>query len=68
VTEREQSWSSADVPRQGTTGRASIIRMAGQMNRFGNFREVHEGRVADLLIHSGELLEDLSSLADPEPT
>ena len=39
--------------------------MAGKLNRHGNFGEIREGWVADLLIHEGELLEDLSQLADP---
>lgn len=65
-TERAQFWSNAEVLRQATAESASIIRMAGKLNRFGNFGEVREGWVADLLIHDGELLEDLSVLADPD--
>ena len=40
--------------------------MAGKLNRHGNFGEIREGWVADLLLHNGELLEDLSVLAEPE--
>jgi len=65
-TERAQFWSNAEVLRQATSESAKIIRMAGKLNRHGNFGEIREGWVADLLLHEGELLEDLSVLADPE--
>ena len=64
-TERAKFWSNAEVLRQATSESAEIIRMAGKLNRHGNFGEIREGWVADLLIHEGELLEDLSQLADP---
>lgn len=65
-TERAEFWSNAEVLRQATSESAEIIRMAGKLNRHGNFGEIREGWVADLLLHEGELLEDLSTLADPE--
>jgi imidazolonepropionase-like amidohydrolase len=64
-TERAKFWSNAEVLRQATSESARIIRMAGKLNRHGNFGEIREGWVADLLLHEGELLEDLSLLADP---
>ena len=45
---------------------ADIVRMAGQLNRHGKFGEIREGWVADLLLHNGDVLADLSVLADPE--
>ena len=51
---------------QATAEGGEIIRMAGKLNRHGNFGEIREGWVADLLLHNGEILEDLSVLADPE--
>ena len=65
-TERALFWSNVEVLRQATSESAEIIRMAGKLNRHGRFGEVREGWVADLLIHEGELLEDLSGLSDPE--
>jgi imidazolonepropionase-like amidohydrolase len=65
-TERAEFWSNAEVLRQATSESAEIIRMAGKLNRHGNFGEIREGWVADLLLHEGELLKDLSQLADPE--
>jgi imidazolonepropionase-like amidohydrolase len=65
-TERAEFWSNAEVLRQATSESAEIIRMAGKLNRYGQFGEIREGWVADLLIHEGELLDDLSILADPE--
>jgi imidazolonepropionase-like amidohydrolase len=67
-TEREQFWSPAEVLRQATSESAKVIRMAGKLNRYGNFGEIREGWVADLLIVEGELLENLSILGDPEKT
>ena len=65
-TERAEFWSNVEVLRQATSESAEIIRMAGKLNRHGNFGEIREGWVADLLIHEGELLDDLSILADPD--
>ena len=65
-TERAVFWSNVEVLRQATSESAEIIRMAGKLNRYGRFGEIREGWVADLLIHEGELLEDLSILSDPE--
>jgi len=65
-TERALFWSNVEVLRQATSESAEIIRLAGKLNRHGNFGEIREGWVADLLIHEGELLEDLSILSNPE--
>ena len=65
-TERAVFWSNVEVLRQATSESAEIIRMAGKLNRHGQFGEIREGWVADLLIHEGELLEDLSILSNPE--
>jgi len=65
-TERAEFWSNAEVLHQATAQSAEIIRMAGKLNRHGDFGEIREGWVADLLLHNGELLDDLSVLADPE--
>ena len=65
-TERALFWSNAEVLHQATAEGGEIIRMAGKLNRHGNFGEIREGWVADLLLHNGEVLEDLSVLADPE--
>jgi imidazolonepropionase-like amidohydrolase len=67
-TEREQFWTPAEVLRQATSESAKVIRMAGKLNRYGNFGEIREGWVADLLIIEGELLKNLSILGDPENT
>jgi imidazolonepropionase-like amidohydrolase len=40
--------------------------MAGSLNRHGNFGEIREGWVADLLLIEGEPLDDISVLRDPE--
>ena len=63
---RAKFWSNAEVLHHATGGAGEIIRFAGKLNRHGNFGEVREGWVADLLLHNGEILEDLAHLADPE--
>lgn len=64
-TNRAEFWSPAEVLNQATAQSAQIIRMAGKLNRHGNFGEIREGWVADLLLINGEPLQDLSIFADP---
>ena len=45
---------------------AEIIRMIGKLNRWGNFGEIREEWVADLLLINGEPLQDISVLSEPE--
>ena len=65
-TERAQYWTAAEVMKQATSESAKVIRMIGKLNRWGNFGEIREGWVADLLLINGEPLEDISVLRDPE--
>ena len=51
---------------QATSESARVIRMAGRLNRYGNFGEIREGWVADLLLINGEPLQDISVLRDPD--
>ena len=62
---RAEYWSPAEVLRQATSESAKVIRMAGKLNRHGQFGEIREGWVADLILIDGEPLEDFSILADP---
>ena len=65
-TERAEYWTHAEVLVQATSESAEIIRMIGKLNRWGNFGEIREGWVADLLLINGEPLEDISVLRNPE--
>jgi len=65
-TERAMYWTPAEVLMQATSESAKVIRMAGRLNRFGNFGEIREGWVADLLLINGEPLQDISVLRDPD--
>jgi imidazolonepropionase-like amidohydrolase len=65
-TERAEYWTPAEVLRQATSESAEIIRMIGKLNRWGNFGEIREGWVADLLLINGEPLDDISVLRDPD--
>mgnify|MGYP000084279689 CR=1 FL=1 len=65
-TERAMYWTPAEVLAQATSESARVIRMSGKRNRFGNFGEIREGWVADLLLINGEPLEDISVLRDPD--
>lgn len=65
-TERAEYWSPAEIMVQATSESAEIIRMIGKLNRWGNFGEIREGWVADLLLINGEPLEDIAVLRDPD--
>ncbi len=65
-TERAMYWTPAEVLAQATSESAKVIRMAGRLNRHGNFGEIREGWVADILLINGEPLDDISVLRDPE--
>jgi imidazolonepropionase-like amidohydrolase len=64
-TERALYWTPAEVLAQATSESAKVIRMSGKLNRHGNFGEIREGWLADLLLINGEPLEDISVLTDP---
>ncbi|MCH9695815.1 MAG: amidohydrolase family protein [Gammaproteobacteria bacterium] len=64
-TERALYWTPHEVLVQATSESAKVIRMSGKLNRHGNFGEIREGWVADLLLINGEPLEDISVLRDP---
>jgi imidazolonepropionase-like amidohydrolase len=63
---RAEYWTPTEVLAQATSQAAEIIRMSGKLNRFGNFGEIREGWVADILLLNGEPLDDLSILDDPD--
>jgi len=65
-TARAQYWTPAEVLRQATSESAGVIRMAGKLNRHGNFGEIREGWVADLLLINGDPLADISILEHPD--
>lgn len=65
-TERAMYWTPAEVLAQATSESAKVIRMSGRLNRHGNFGEIREGWVADLLLINGEPLEDIAVLRDPD--
>ena len=65
-TERAAYWTAAEIMVQATSESAEVIRMIGKLNRWGNFGEIREGWVADLLLINGEPLEDISVLTDPD--
>ena len=58
-TERAEYWTAAEIMVQATSESAEVIRMIGKLNRWGNFGEIREGWVADLLLINGEPLEDI---------
>ncbi len=65
-TERAEYWTAAEIMVQATSEGAKVIRMIGKLNRWGNFGEIREGWVADLLLINGEPLEDISVLRESE--
>lgn len=65
-TARAEYWTAAEVLQQATSESAKVIRMSGKLNRHGNFGEIREGWVADVLLINGNPMDDISILEDPE--
>lgn len=61
-TARTEYWTPAEILKQATSESAGIVRMAGKLNRYGNFGEIREGWLADLLLIEGNPFEDISIL------
>ena len=57
-----------EILRQATSESAEVVRLAGPLNRHGNFGEIREGWVADLLLFDGDPFADLSLLRRPAET
>ena len=65
-TARAEYFSPAEILRQATSESAEIIRLCGALNRHGNFGEIREGWVADLVLIDGDPFADISILERPE--
>lgn len=65
-TARTQYFEPAEILRQATSESAEIIRMCGKLNRHGNFGEIREGWLADLVLIEGDPFNDISILERPE--
>jgi imidazolonepropionase-like amidohydrolase len=65
-TARTDYFTPAEILRQATSESAEIIRLAGKLNRYGNFGEIREGWVADLLLIEGDPFRDISILERPD--
>jgi imidazolonepropionase-like amidohydrolase len=65
-TARADYFTPLEILRQATSESAEIVRMAGKLNHHGNFGEVHEGWVADLLLIEGDPFTDISILEHPD--
>jgi imidazolonepropionase-like amidohydrolase len=65
-TARTEFFTPAEILVQATSESAEIVRLAGKLNRHGNFGEIREGWLADLLLIDGDPFEDISILEDAE--
>ena len=65
-TERAMYWTPPEVLVQATSQSAEVVRLSGRLNRHGNFGEIREGWVADILLHNGNPLDDIAVLRQPE--
>jgi imidazolonepropionase-like amidohydrolase len=65
-TARAAYWTPAQVLQQATAESAEVIRMSGKLNTHGDFGEIREGWVADLVLIDGDPLEDISVLESPD--
>ncbi|MCP3958938.1 MAG: amidohydrolase family protein [bacterium] len=62
---RADYFTPAEILRQATSENAEIVRMAGPLDPYGDFGEIREGWLADLVLIEGEPLEDITVLARP---
>jgi imidazolonepropionase-like amidohydrolase len=65
-TARARYFTPAEILRQATSESGEIIRLCGPLNRHGNFGEVREGWLADLLLFEGDPFADISILERPD--
>ncbi len=65
-TARAAYWTPARIMHQATAESAEVIRMSGKLNTYGDFGEIREGWVADLVLIDGDPLEDISILEFPD--
>jgi imidazolonepropionase-like amidohydrolase len=65
-TARTGYWTPAEILRQATSESAAIVRLAGKLNRHGNFGEIREGWLADLLLIEGDPFANVSILENAE--
>lgn len=65
-TARTQYFTPAEILRQATSESAEIVRMCGKLNPYGNFGEIREGWLADLVLIEGDPFADISILERAE--
>ena len=63
---RAEYWPPTEILRQATSESGEVIRMSGKLNRHGNFGEIREGWIADVLLINGDPFEDISILKNPQ--
>jgi imidazolonepropionase-like amidohydrolase len=66
LTARSRYFSPAEILRQATSESAEVIRLCGPLNRHGDFGEVREGWLADLLLFEQDPFADISILERPD--
>jgi imidazolonepropionase-like amidohydrolase len=65
---RKDLWTPVEIMRQATGTAGELLALSGQRNPFkqGRLGVIEEGAYADLVIISGNPLDDITLLADPE--
>ncbi len=64
-TARAEYFTPAEILVQATSESAEVIRMS-RLNPYGDFGEIREGWLADLLLIDGDPFEDISILERPQ--
>jgi imidazolonepropionase-like amidohydrolase len=63
---RKKYFSSPDIMIQATGNGGKIMGMSGKRNPYGKLGVIEKGAMADILIYSGNPLEDVAVVNDPE--
>lgn len=63
---RKEFFPSAEIMIQATGNAGELLALSGKRNPYGKLGVVEVGAMADLLIYSGNPLEDVAVAADPE--
>lgn len=67
LLDRAKIFSAPDILRQATSSAAELLELSGKRNPYpGRLGVIEQGALADLIIVKGDVMKDISVLAEPE--